>query len=364
MIKGGNMKKQQCFVAALKRMGAVLFVGLFAMVSCVLANGGDLITVKGTGAPPANMAAGQAKLMCKRAAVADGYRMLAEVIMGVKVDSQTTVKNFVTESDVINTKVQGFIKGATISDEKYLADGTCQVTVTASKNQLMEIFPPAQPIFSPIEDKVEETPVENKENTDFWGTHTKRMEFVPEAGEHNEAGLGYLSKSQYQEALNEFQSAVDIDPNFDIAWGNLGIAYKGLKQYESSEEKYHKAMSIDPEWSDYHVYLANLYRELGRLEDAKAEAMRAVELYEQNEWAQDSLTAVYESLGDFESAVKHAKLAVKYCPKDDPYLPTYYYYLALDLVKIGKKADAKTALQAALKIRPDYWEAKDALANM
>lgn len=88
-----------------------------------------IIKVKGTGAAPANMPAGQARLMAKRAAIADGYRNLAEIINGVQVTSQTTVKNFVTESDVIYTKVEGFIKGAQVLSEKTNKDGTVEVTL-------------------------------------------------------------------------------------------------------------------------------------------------------------------------------------------------------------------------------------------
>lgn len=91
-----------------------------------------IITVKGTGAPPANMPAGQSRLMAKRAAIADGYRNLAELINGVQVTSETTVKNFVTESDVIQTKVQGFIKGALVVNEKNLADGTVEVMISVN----------------------------------------------------------------------------------------------------------------------------------------------------------------------------------------------------------------------------------------
>ncbi|MEK7374186.1 MAG: hypothetical protein AABZ85_04065, partial [Thermodesulfobacteriota bacterium] len=50
-------------------------------------------------------------------------------INGVRVDSTTTIRDFTVESDVINTQVQGIVKGAKTMKQEYLSDGTVEVTV-------------------------------------------------------------------------------------------------------------------------------------------------------------------------------------------------------------------------------------------
>lgn len=87
------------------------------------------IEATGTGAPNANMSSAQATLMAQRAAQADAYRQISECVFGVKVDSTTTVQNFVTTDDTINTKVSGLIKGAKVVGKKQNQDGTWEVTV-------------------------------------------------------------------------------------------------------------------------------------------------------------------------------------------------------------------------------------------
>lgn len=78
--------------------------------------------------PPKQVASpAQAKAMARRAAIEDGYRQLAEIVYGIHIDSQTTVRNFVTESDTINSRVRAVMRGARIGDTEYLADGTCKV---------------------------------------------------------------------------------------------------------------------------------------------------------------------------------------------------------------------------------------------
>jgi hypothetical protein len=89
-----------------------------------------VITAVGIGAPPAQPAnAAQARAMAERAAQVVAYRNLLEAIKGVRVDSTTTVENFMVSSDVIKTEVSGIIQGATVMDTKYMSDGSVEVTI-------------------------------------------------------------------------------------------------------------------------------------------------------------------------------------------------------------------------------------------
>ena len=89
-----------------------------------------VITSVGIGAPPAQPAnAAQARAMAERAAQVVAYRNLLEAVKGVRVDSTTTVENFMVTSDVIKTEVNGIIQGAMVMDKKYMSDGSVEVTV-------------------------------------------------------------------------------------------------------------------------------------------------------------------------------------------------------------------------------------------
>ena len=88
------------------------------------------IEAVGIGAPPQrNIGMPQARPMALRAAQVDAYRNLLEVVNGVRVDSTTTIRDFTVESDIINTQVQGMVKGARTMKQEYLSDGTVEVTV-------------------------------------------------------------------------------------------------------------------------------------------------------------------------------------------------------------------------------------------
>ncbi|MDX2145961.1 MAG: LPP20 family lipoprotein [Planctomycetota bacterium] len=80
----------------------------------------------------------QQKLMAKRAAELDAYRLMAERILGLKLSSGTSVRDFVTESDEIRTSVEGFIRGVRIVETRYYADGTAEVDAEVTLRQVVE----------------------------------------------------------------------------------------------------------------------------------------------------------------------------------------------------------------------------------
>ncbi len=73
----------------------------------------------------------QRRLMAMRAAKSDAQRNLLELIKGVKVDSNTSVENFMVKEDIIRTNVSGVVKGAHIVKESFQEqpDGSILATV-------------------------------------------------------------------------------------------------------------------------------------------------------------------------------------------------------------------------------------------
>lgn len=84
----------------------------------------------GVGLAPVNMPGPRGAALARRAALVDAYRQLAEIVQGVQVDAETTMRDLAIESDVVRTKTQALVKGARIIDEKANADGSYTVRVT------------------------------------------------------------------------------------------------------------------------------------------------------------------------------------------------------------------------------------------
>lgn len=79
----------------------------------------------------------QNRLLAGRAATADAYRKLAECINGMHIKSDTYVKDFVTESDRIETGIDTFVRGARLGKPRYFEDGACEVDAEVTVAQLI-----------------------------------------------------------------------------------------------------------------------------------------------------------------------------------------------------------------------------------
>ncbi|HEX9079600.1 MAG TPA: hypothetical protein VF795_08430, partial [Desulfuromonadaceae bacterium] len=79
----------------------------------------DVILMTGEGVPKKGTTGGQRRLTAITAAKVVAQRRLVELLQGVAVVSETTVKDSELDSDVIKTAVTGFIRGAQVVMQEY-----------------------------------------------------------------------------------------------------------------------------------------------------------------------------------------------------------------------------------------------------
>ena len=98
---------------------------------------GEQLKATGQGTDPA-LATAQGKLKAARAAELDAKRRLAEQIYGLKIDSETTVQDFVTEHDTIETQVSAILSGAIVGAPSFHGD-FAEVTVSLAATAVWSI---------------------------------------------------------------------------------------------------------------------------------------------------------------------------------------------------------------------------------
>ena len=89
-----------------------------------------VVRARGLGFPPKESAnALHEKTMTKRAAHSVALRNLLETVKGVRVDSKTTVRNYMLANDEITVLINGMVEGAKVVHEQELPDRTYEVTL-------------------------------------------------------------------------------------------------------------------------------------------------------------------------------------------------------------------------------------------
>src|SRR5450755_2461993 len=117
-------------------------------------------------------------------------------------------------------------------------------------------------------------------------------------------------------AIPNYQRAVEIDPNFAMAYARLGTVYNNLNQTESSEQNRHKAFELRDRASEREklYIMSHYYADSGQLD----KGITALELYRQT-YPRDSipynnLAVIYIQLGQFDNALENAKRSIEIDP--------------------------------------------------
>jgi len=134
----------------------------------------------------------------------------------------------------------------------------------------------------------------------------------------NAEGVRLFDQTRYQEALRQFQKAIDSDPNNADAYYNLAATYHRLgalnrrqPDLAQTENYYQFCLNRDPNHRECHRGLAVLLAEQGRSEEAfrllQAWAERSPHLAD----PKIELARLCEETGDRESAKKHLADALR-----------------------------------------------------
>ncbi len=109
---------------------------------------------------------------------------------------------------------------------------------------------------------------------------------------HNNLGDVYSRQGDLPKAVEEFKTAIEINPNYADAYHNLANTYEQMNQSDAAIENYQKALSINPKlWQSYQN-LAQIYFNAGDFQKALENMKKALEIDPQNPQLQNNLKVI------------------------------------------------------------------------
>jgi serine/threonine protein kinase/tetratricopeptide (TPR) repeat protein len=142
-----------------------------------------------------------------------------------------------------------------------------------------------------------------------------------------------------------YNRAVELDPNFAMAYARLGTVNMNLGQNELAEQDRQKAFELRDRASEHEklYIMSHYYADSGQLQ----KGITALELYKQT-YPRDmtpynNLANIYFQLGQFDNAIENARLSIQY----DPESIASYSLLGMSYAALGRVDEANATIQQA-----------------
>ena len=161
-------------------------------------------------------------------------------------------------------------------------------------------------------------------------------------------------------AIQDFQRALETDPDHSIALRNLGSAYRQKKQWAEAERVFKRALALNPDDAESNYGLGMVYAQQNDTERAYSYLQKALAARPVYPEALNNLGILYLRTRRMDEAKHSFEESIRLAPAYDQ----SYLNLARVYSIEGDKERAKEVLLELLKQHPDHVEAKEELMRL
>ena len=167
---------------------------------------------------------------------------------------------------------------------------------------------------------------------------------------YNNRGFMLNKLERYEEAIEDFDEAIRLKPDFAIAYSNRGIAKKHLEQYVAAIADFDEAIRLKPDLAAAYSNRAAVKGDLGQHLAAIADYDTAIRLkpdhaipYNGRGLAKSRLQQYITALRDFDEAIRLK-----------PDYAIAYNHRAVAKLKLERNEEAIGDFDEAIRLKPDY----------
>lgn len=170
---------------------------------------------------------------------------------------------------------------------------------------------------------------------------------------HYEHGTSLRKLGRHDEAIQAFEAAIALNPNFAEAHNSRAIALATLGRYQDALASLDRAIELSPDYAEGHNNRGIVLQELGQLDAALASFDKAVALKPDNARAHNNRGTILSELRRYADAVSCYEKAIAI----EPSFAGAFYNHGMALHDLGRFDDALASFDKAIAVRPDYAEA-------
>ncbi len=187
-------------------------------------------------------------------------------------------------------------------------------------------------------------------------TTTKDKQPVYSATQLQNMGENYLAASDTASALQYLTEAEQKNPNNPVIQYDLGLAYDQRELPNKAMEHFEKALKIKPDYPEALNAIGSVYAKRGQIELAQQAFKKAMDnpFYKTPEISAYNIGRLYEKKDDLEMALTYYQQAVKF----NQQFGTAWLHIGLILEQLHRADEARHAYGNAVKGSPDLAEAQ------
>jgi Flp pilus assembly protein TadD len=171
---------------------------------------------------------------------------------------------------------------------------------------------------------------------------------------HCNLGNALLAAGQTDAGMAELSQALLISPDDADTNLDLGVAIGKTGRFADAIPRIQRALGANPGLAEGYFDLGWLYTSTGRIPEALDQYTHAIALRPDYHDAHCNIADLLLKEGRFGEAIPHYEAALAEGSPD----PDLYYNLAYARIKTGSLADAVAAYREALRLKPDFAEAR------